>query len=243
MPTPPMIPRPAATLILTRDTCAGLEVFMMQRTYQASFMPGFFVFPGGAVDPADHCETMLALCHGSQALDLNHQLGFGENGLAYAIAAIRESFEEVGLLLARNTEGRYVDIAQPYDIECYTRLREGLYSGQLTFAEVVHSQGLIAAVDQLALLSRWVTPEGLPRRYDTRFFVAAAPEQQIAVPDGQEAIDHRWIAPTQALALSDQGEMQLSLPTVTTLQDISTFTTTAALLSHARQQGSIEPIY
>lgn len=243
MPTPPMIPRPAATLILTRDTCAGLEVFMMQRTYQASFMPGFFVFPGGAVDPKDSCDTMLSLCNGLDDVAVSGQLDFAADGLAYAIAAIRESFEEVGLLLAQDGAGRYVDITQPDAIECYTRLREGLYSGKLTFAEVVHSQGLIAAVDQLALLSRWVTPEGLPRRYDTRFFVAAAPEQQVAILDGQEAIDHRWIAPAQALALGEQGEMELSLPTVRTLHDISSFTTSAALLNYARHQGPIEPIY
>ena len=241
MPKAPLVPRPASTLILTRDTSTGLEVFMMQRTHQAVFMPGYFVFPGGAVDPADTSASMLARCQGIEGLDLSCALALEQDGLAYAVAAIRESCEEVGLLLAYDAQGDYVQIAEPGDIAYYAGLRERLYTGQLTFADVFQQRGLTAAIDQLALFSRWITPVGLPRRYDTRFFVAAAPERQIAVPDGQEAIDHIWVAPTTALEQGRQGAFTLSEPTMRTLEDIAAFTTTEALISYARKQGPMQP--
>ena len=167
-------------------------------------------------------------------------LGVEQGGLAYVIAAIRESFEEVGLLLAHDADGDYVEIAEPGDIEYYAGLRERLNAGQLTFADVFRSRGLQAGVEKLAFFSHWITPAGYPRRYDTRFFVAAAPERQIAVPDGQEAIDYIWISPVDALELGKLGKFPLSLPTISTLQELSAFETTAALISYARHQGQVQ---
>lgn len=237
-----VIPRPASTLILTRDTSTGLQVFLMQRSHQAVFMPGVFVFPGGVVDPMDASDTMLSLCHGLNDFEASRMLGVEQGGLAYLVAAIRESFEEVGLLLAHDPQGDYIEIAEPGDVEYYAGLRERLNTEQLTFADVFRYQGLRAAVDELALFSRWITPVGYPRRYDTWFFVAAAPERQIAVPDGQEAIDQLWITPAEALEQSRRGLLPVSPPTLSTLQEVSAFKTTAALLSHARRARTIEPI-
>lgn len=241
MSPPQMTPRPASTLILTRDTSFGLEVFLMQRTHQATFMPGVFVFPGGAVDPMDSSDSILSLCNSIDDTDASCMLGMEQGGLAYAIAAIRESFEEAGLLLAHNAQGTYVEIAESSDIEYYAGMREGLNTGQLTFADVIRLRGLKIAVEKLVFFSRWITPVGLPRRYDTHFFVAAAPEQQIAVPDGQEAIDHIWLAPLDALERGRRGELPLSLPTISTLQDIAAFETTAALINSARSQRRVKP--
>lgn len=227
-------PRPASTLILTRDSARGLEVFLMQRTHQAVFMPGYFVFPGGVVDALDASASMLSLCSSFADSQASAMRGLEQGGLAYAIAAVRESFEEVGLLLAQDAEGDYIEIAEPGDVEYYAGLRERLNAGQLTFADVFRSRGLSAAVEKLALFSRWVTPVGLPRRYDTRFFVAPAPERQTAVVDGQEAIDHIWLTPAEALQRSRDGKLPLSLPTLSTLQEIAVFATSEALLQYAR---------
>ena len=241
MPNPKIALRPASTLILTRDTSFGLQVFLMQRTYQAVFMPGVFVFPGGAVESMDSSDTMLSLCSGIDDAELSCMLGIEQGGLAYVIAAIRESFEEVGLLLAYDAHGDYVEIAEPGDIEYYASLRERLNTGQLTFADVLRSRGLQAAVEKLTFFSHWITPAGHPRRYDTRFFVAAAPELQIAAADGQEVIDHIWITPVEALERGKRGELPLSLPTISTLQELSVFETTAALISYARRRGQVQP--
>ncbi|MDY7219302.1 hypothetical protein TOI97_06950 [Denitrificimonas sp. JX-1] len=234
------VPRPAATLILTRDCASGIEVYLMQRTPQAVFMPGYYVFPGGAVDPLDSCASMQALCSGVSDAEVSRMLGIQRGGLAYMIAAIRESFEEVGLLLAHDANGDYVEIAQPSDVEYYAGLREHLNNGQLTLADVFRSRGLNAAVERLAFFSHWITPEGLPRRYDTRFFVAAAPLQQTPVPDGQEAVDHIWINPAEALARGERGELALSLPTRSTLQELSLFNTTQSLLEHTRYARQVQ---
>lgn len=234
-------PRPASTLILTRDASCGLEVFLMQRTQQAAFMPGYYVFPGGVVDPMDYSDSMLSLCSIDDA-EASRMLGLEQGGLAYVIAAIRESFEEVGLLLAHDTHGEYIEIAEAGDVEYYAGLRERLNSGQLTFADVFRTRGLSAAVEKLAFFSHWITPVGLPRRYDTRFFVAAAPELQTAVPDGQEAVDHVWLAPAEALELGARGELSLSLPTISTLRELASFTTTDALIKHARRPRIVQPI-
>lgn len=235
-------PRPASTLILTRDSACGLEVFLMQRTHQAVFMPGYFVFPGGMVDALDASASMLSFCNGFAESEASAMLGLEQGGLAYMMAAIRESFEEVGLLLAQDATGDYIEIAEPGDVEYYAGLRERLNAGQLTFADVFRSRGLNAAVDKLAFFSRWITPVGLPRRYDTHFFVAAAPERQTAVVDGQEAVDHIWLTPAEALQRSQDGKLLLSFPTISTLQEIATFTSSATLLEHARCSQRVRSI-
>lgn len=168
MPSSIVVPRPASTVILTRDSAAGLEVFLMQRSHQAVFMPGVFVFPGGVVDPMDACASMRSLCNGIDDIAVNRRLGVEQDGLAYLIAAIRESFEEVGLLLAHDNHGDYLEIAAPDDIAYYAGLRERLNAGQLNFADVFRPRGLSAAVEKLAFFSRWITPVGYPRRYDTQ---------------------------------------------------------------------------
>jgi len=237
---PKIKPRPASTLILTRDSSAGLEVFLMQRTHQAVFMPGVFVFPGGAVDPIDQSDAMLPLCNGMNDAEISRMLGIEEGGLGYVIAAIRESFEEAGLLLANDPQGDYVEIAKPGDVEYYTGLRQRLVSGQLTLADICNAQNLSMAIDKIAFFSHWITPVGPPRRYDTRFFVAAAPERQTAVPDGEEAVDHVWISPAKALKLGRRGEFPLSSPTIRTLRELAAFETTDALLKHARRPRRIK---
>lgn len=237
-----IVPRPASTLILTRDGPAGLEVFMTQRTHGAVFMPGVYVFPGGAVDAEDASEELLPFCHGVTAAQANRMLGVAEGGLAYLVAAVRECFEEAGLLLARDRRGKPVQITQPEDVEAYAALRERMCAGEITLLDLCRARGIKVDLQQLAFFSHWVTPAGPPRRYDTRFFVAVAPAGQLASCDGEETIASVWIRPEEALERGRRGLFPLASPTIRTLKALSVFPTTMALMDHARTPREFVPV-
>ena len=185
--------RPAATLVLCRDTARGIEVLLLQRTWQARFLPGYFVFPGGAVDEHDaHGREHIA---GPQDADISQIMSLDEGGADYMLAAVRECFEEAGILLADTETGEPVGPDHPVHEQ-----RQALLRNELSLAELCHQHHLTLPLDQLAYLGHWVTPPGPPRRFDTRFFVAVAPPQQQAGHDGGETIAHHWISPAQALA-------------------------------------------
>lgn len=234
----PPIPRPASTLILTRDTPEGIEVLLMQRTHKAIFMPGVYVFPGGAVDADDRNDELAALCSMDDAA-ASRMLGIEQGGLGYLVAAARECFEESGLLLARDRHGRPVEIRTPEDIEAYAALRARLSAGEMTLTDLCRDRGVTLALDQLAFFSHWVTPVGPPRRYDTRFFVAVAPAGQTALHDGEETIAHVWIRPAEALERSRRGSLSLASPTIRTLKALTSFPTTAALMDYARRPREV----
>lgn len=221
-------PRPAATVAVTRDTERGLEVLLLQRTPSAVFMPGVFVFPGGAVDAADHEALPPARTGGVNDGEASRMIGIREGGLVFLQAAVRECFEEAGLLLA----GAADDTA---DLETWRR-RVG--EGELTIGRLCERLDLCLHLDRMAYLSRWITPPGPPRRYDTRFFVAPAPPGQTASPDGVEVVDHLWIAPGEALARHERGELPLGSPTVRTLRTLAGFHATESLLSHTRRSAA-----
>jgi glyoxylase-like metal-dependent hydrolase (beta-lactamase superfamily II)/8-oxo-dGTP pyrophosphatase MutT (NUDIX family) len=221
-----LIPRPAATLILARDGAQGPEIFMMQRTLKASFVAGAYVFPGGAVDPGDQD----ACWSGSGGLDdasASRILGMENGGLAYWVAAVRECFEESGLLLASDAAGKTPDAAE------LAALRARAAAGELDFNALCRERGLFPALSSLRYFSHWITPPGLPRRFDTRFFLAAAPAEQIAAADQVETIAHAWLRPEEALARQQRGEIEMVFATVQTLKALSGFDSVAALLAHA----------
>ncbi|WP_336365534.1 MBL fold metallo-hydrolase [Marinobacter sp. C2H3] len=218
--------RPAATLVLTRDTENGLEVLLLQRTWDAVFLPGYFVFPGGAVDD----QELLGRRHatGPADSDISQTMSLDEGGADYMLSAIRECFEEAGILLATDASGALIDGAHPAHRE-----REAVFKGETSLAELCQRHGLQLPLDRLAYLSHWVTPPGPPRRFDTRFFVAVAPEGQPASHDGVETIAHAWLSPARALEDHRQGHRLLGLPTLRTLRVLSEFDTTAALMRYA----------
>lgn len=220
-----LVPRPAATLILARDAADGIEIFMLQRTHTAVFMPGVYVFPGGAVDPADASEELHAYCRGLDDAAASRLLGLERGGLSYLVAAVRECFEEAGLLLAESEHGRPLD---------YAELRARLCAGELSLADLCRQYGLRLALDRLAYLAHWITPPGPPRRYDTRFFVATAPADQLGCHDGKETVAHLWISPEQALERHRRGELPLSSPTIRTIKTLVGFDSTEALMRHLR---------
>lgn len=226
-------PRPAATVILARDSDHGVEVFMMKRTTEVVFAKGMHVFPGGGLDSADYAQEMTALCAGIDDEHASSTLGVEQGGLAYWVAAIRECFEEAGLLIGyRDAIGQ-----RPLDASDAPRLamlRSHLAEKKQSFAELLLGAQLRAATDQLVYYSHWVTQPGRPRRYDTRFFVAPAPADQIAMHDNSETVAHLWVRPAQALELSQRGELNLMFPTIKTLESLTRFGNVKDLMAFAR---------
>ena len=229
-----LVPRPAATLILVRDASAGMEVFMIRRTQAAAFMGGAHVFPGGGVDAGDASAELAAHCEGLDDAEASRLLGVERGGLAYWTAALRECFEEAGLLLAHDAEGSYADLNDAERLQVFAQWRESVRAGRATLADLCREHGLRLAAGRLAYYSHWITQPGRPRRYDTRFFVAEAPSAQTASHDNSETVDHLWIQPDEALARHQRGEIQLVFPTIKTLESIAGFDTAAALLAFAR---------
>ncbi|QSP95443.1 MBL fold metallo-hydrolase [Marinobacter salinisoli] len=218
--------RPAATLALTRDTSNGIEVLLLQRSWEAIFLPGYYVFPGGALDP----EESDARRHtaGPGDTHVSQIMSLSEGGQDYMLAAVRECFEEAGILLATDRTGQLIAGDHPVHQD-----RRAVIRGEQPLAELCRRHQLTIPLDRLAYLSHWVTPPGPPRRFDTRFFVTVAPEDQPASHDGQETIDHLWISPSQALDDHRAGTRLLGLPTLRTLRILSDFDTTSALMRYA----------
>jgi glyoxylase-like metal-dependent hydrolase (beta-lactamase superfamily II)/8-oxo-dGTP pyrophosphatase MutT (NUDIX family) len=215
----PVAIRPAATIVVARDGEAGVEILMVRRTRAVEFAGGAHVFPGGAVDPADSDPALVAACAGLDDAEASRRLGVPAGGLAYWVCAMRECFEEVGLLYA-------------YAGDSLARLEAPTRDAR-TFGERVRTAGLRLAADRLAYLSHWITQAGRPRRYDTRFFIAAAPEHQRPVHDGVEAVDHDWLAPRVALERHAQGAIHLMFPTIKTLELLARFARVADALDYA----------
>jgi glyoxylase-like metal-dependent hydrolase (beta-lactamase superfamily II)/8-oxo-dGTP pyrophosphatase MutT (NUDIX family) len=234
MSQPVLVPRPAATVILVRDASAGMEVFMIRRTQAAVFMGGAHVFPGGGVDAADASAELAAHCEGMDDSEASRLLGVERGGLAYWTAAMRECFEEAGLLLAHDASGDYADLDRPQHAEVFARWRESVRSGQATLADLCREHGLRLAAGRLAYFSHWITQAGRPRRYDTRFFVAVAPPAQTASHDNSETVDNLWIRPAHALERNRRGELHLVFPTIKTLESIANFDSAEALMRFAR---------
>ncbi|MEX2474704.1 MBL fold metallo-hydrolase [Marinobacter sp.] len=218
--------RPAATLALTRDTSDGLQVLLLQRTWDAVFLPGYYVFPGGAVDEQELLGREHAL--GPADAQISQTMSLDEGGADYMLAAVRECFEEAGILVAVDADGATIDGTHAVQGE-----RQALFRGQRSLAQLCAQHGLAIPLDRLAYLSHWVTPPGPPRRFDTRFFVTVAPEGQAASEDGVETIDHVWINPSEALEEHRNGQRLLGLPTIRTLRVLSSFDNSEALMRYA----------
>ena len=229
-----MIARPAATLILVRDASAGMEVFMIRRTQSAVFMGGAHVFPGGGVDASDASAELAAHCEGLEDVEASRLLGVERGGLAYWTAALRECFEEAGLLLAHDADGCYADLNDTRHTQAFEQWRESVRAGRATLADLCREHRLRLAAGRLVYYSHWITQPGRARRYDTRFFVAEAPAAQTASHDNSEAVDHVWIQPAAALERHRRGEMHLVFPTIKTLESIAHFDSAAALMQFAR---------
>lgn len=211
----PVATRPAATVLLLRDTpgnAGGIEVLMTRRSDKASFAPGAYVFPGGGIDALDAQSHSAADRRPTQS-DLH---------LTQAIAAIRESFEELGVLLARHADGpRKGLMADAQDIAAIDRHQP--------FVAQCTARGLRLAADSVFMLAHWITDRDLPRRFDVPFLVARMPEGQEPVADEAEQFEPVWVRPADALARHEAGQFFMIFPTIRTLQRLATFATTQAV--------------
>jgi 8-oxo-dGTP pyrophosphatase MutT (NUDIX family) len=205
-------PRPASTILLLRDSAAvagEIEVFMMVRHYEIDFNSGALVFPGGSVDKGDNeIIARSELYAGGDGLDAAD--------LSFRIAAIRETFEESGILLARpRGSPGLIDAKKASEIEAINRAV--LCEGKTTFLNVLADNGLVLVLDALVPYAHWITPEGMPKRFDTWFFLAAAPPEQVGAHDGKESTDSIWVSPREALAGGESGRFKLPFPTTRNL--------------------------
>jgi 8-oxo-dGTP pyrophosphatase MutT (NUDIX family) len=227
-------PREAATVMLVRDD-PELQVFMLRRNLNADWVGGAYVFPGGAVDDGDRAPAVLARCRDRTDADASTRLGVSGGGLGYWVAGVRETFEEAGVLLARSAAtGAPVDPSSP---ALGTR-RDELNQGRLTFEAFLEAEDLLVDAAALHYFSHWITPEGNHRRYDTRFFVAAAPDGHAYLHDDAETVASIWIRPADALAAGDRGELDLIFPTRKSLESLSRFRHAHELLAAVEAAGA-----
>lgn len=215
--------RTAATVMLVRDAtdgAAGVEVFMLRRTGRASFAAGMYVFPGGRVDDADGATEIEPFCHGLDDANASRQLGLESGGLAYWVAAIRECFEEAGILLAAKRDGSTLDLGEDD--------RHGVHDGTLSMVELCKRDDLVLDVSTTQYVDHWLTPVGESRRFDTRFFVTESPSGQDGLHDDKETVDSTWIRPAEALRMHAAGELMMMPPTIKNLRWLDGFDTAGA---------------
>ncbi|MDZ7825609.1 MAG: NUDIX hydrolase [Gammaproteobacteria bacterium] len=200
----PSVPVPSGTIILLRDDATeGLEIFMVVRHHQIDFASGALVFPGGKISPQDEDPALADRCDGADPDPVMR---------AVQIGAIREAFEEAGVLLARPAGSG--DLVDGERLKTLEHCRDELHGGQLGLAEFLEREDLRLACDRLTRFAHWVTPEMMPKRFDTHFFIARAPEDHVLAHDGHESVDSVWISPKRVLADARAGTRTVIFPTL-----------------------------
>jgi 8-oxo-dGTP pyrophosphatase MutT (NUDIX family) len=230
---PIVIPVPAATLVLLRDRAAGgFEILLMQRHAKSKFAAGDFVFPGGKLTREDNPPDAIRWCTGLGAATAAKTLALEDTELAVAhwIGVIRETFEEVGVLLATSASGGPARVSAATLSAC----RRACQADNRAFWELVKQEDLRLATDRLVYFAHWITPEGSPLRFDTRFFAAPMPADQTPTGDDKEVTDLRWLGAAEALDAQKRGEISLRNPTVRNLMLFADATSGADALQRLR---------
>lgn len=232
--------RDAATILVLRQRQDQLEVFMVKRSKKSAFMPNIYVYPGGALDPKDCNLDAFTLSEGISSEDVTQMFGDDVDpafGIGLLLAGVRETFEEAGLLLARRKDEQHpVDLTQNESVaQHFASLRASLHGGDLDMLSMTRQEGLVLQLGQLEFFSHWITPFFENRRFDTRFFVAEAPEHQRPIHDEHETVDSTWLNPGEAVASYYQGELSLAPPTLATLMELQDFSTVDDVLTFCRQ--------
>ena len=230
--------RPASTVILVREEEGELQVYLLRRSPKSRFFPGSYVFPGGAVDSEDRIRNLWENHIDIGRDEISRQLGGSmtvEEILAHGISALRETFEEAGVFLGRHDKQRRETLKELHD----RRLSGGLPKGW--FWEWVVSHGWILSFSNLARWAQWLTPELMPRHFDTRFFVAFMTSDQVCTPDTRETTDGIWLSPRKALARNLEGDVPLSPPTLVTLHELLEYLTLADLKKELEARTWGEP--
>lgn len=222
--------RLAATVLLLRDGAAGLEVFMVVRHQQIDFASGALVFPGGKLAAGDVDARVRARC---EAVD-----DLSDEQLALRVGAIREAFEECGVLLAR-ARGETALLAPDRLATLGPRYRQGLDRGEIGIADMLEAEDLVLACDQLLPFAHWITPSFMPKRFDTYFYLAPAPAEQVALHDGREMVDSVWIRPGDAIADAAAGTRTLVPATLLNVEKLGRSKDLAAALARARSERTV----
>jgi 8-oxo-dGTP pyrophosphatase MutT (NUDIX family) len=236
---PEVTPRLAATTILVRARGTEPELLLLKRGQHARFMPNAYVFAGGALDLKDEGADVYALCQGLDDARASKQLALSCNGLRFFVAALREAFEECGLLLAYDARGEVVDFTD-WDESRLRETRLQISTGELSMAQLCRANGWLLAVDQLAFYSHWITPPGT-LRFDTRFFLCAAPAKQTASLAGSEMSELVWRTASEALSDHADKKLLLMYPTRAILKEIAAMRSIDELFEFAARPREILP--
>ncbi len=234
--------RPAATLLLVDDR-PGLKVFMMKRNANVRFAGGMWVFPGGAVDQGDEADKDAQLCVNRTAGEANQALDVEDDGLAYYVAAVREAFEEAGVLFARDAStGEPVGFGDQVTRQRFDRYRDAVNEGSEAFSDVIERESLRLDVGEFHYVARFITPFGQPRRFDTRFFVSRMPDFQDPIHDDGELVNSSWLSPAEVLSQAESGEMIMLTPTLRMVERLALFDSAEAVINAARKDQAVERI-
>ncbi len=246
-PDPPTRPRPASTLVLLRNAPGGLETLLLRRSSTVGFIPGAFVFPGGRVDREDAAPAILAWLRALDPRRLETRLGLDRRqepssgaeaappAFAFVVAALREAFEETGVLLAAPPHGCRTHPLE--DSSGKPGVRAMLLAGARSFPQVLGELAVELEAGTLEYVGHWITPEPERRRYDTRFFATEVPRDCQAIPDRREVTEALWLTAAEALARNRAGTLPLVFPTLRTLEAMAQFDLAEDFLSHFRRRS------
>ena len=224
----PVSAKPSATIVLLREGSGGPEVLLVKRRAGDAFGNNY-TFPGGVVDEDESASHEYS--QGKSADEANTELSVADGGLDYYSAAIRELFEETGILMARDADGDW-----SHGGPNFGALRKEVDQGRLLWSNFLRDQGLRMASDALHYVAHWETPLSLPKRWSTRFFLAESPPGQDATHDGSELTDCRWIIAADALSLARDGGMELPIPTFSTLKYLTEFDSVGEVFGWAKDR-------
>ncbi|MEJ2538391.1 MAG: hypothetical protein P8188_00180 [Gemmatimonadota bacterium] len=232
-PESPAVPRPAATILMLRDGPGGMETLMLRRTRRSGFVPGAWVFAGGRVDAADGAPEVASRLRGLTPQEAARRLELHPKarppGVAYFVAALREAFEETGLLVGVGPGGEPARGAG--DAPEIARIRDRLLADEIDFGEALDALGVELQGGAIEYVAHWITPVQEPRRYDTRFFAAAVPRERRVLLHPAEMTDARWLTPAAALEVHREGGLPMVFPTIRTLEELVDFQTVDSALA------------
>jgi 8-oxo-dGTP pyrophosphatase MutT (NUDIX family) len=241
--------RKASTIVLARNSASGPKVFMLERHIKSEFASGAYVFPGGAVDVDDGLEFYQQISTGVDDASANHQTSVKTGGLGFWVAVIRECFEECGVLIARsvanfdpNSDPRLVSFEDHKVAQRYSNYRDKLNRGDLSFEQMCRAENITLAAGQVMLFSRWVIPLGMPKRFDTCFFLCQMPANQTPLHDGHETVAGLWVTPSAALEMGKSAKIKLVPATIKTLERLSGYPAGDDLITGNTPSGIVAPI-
>lgn len=215
---------------------------MLRRNLDAVFGRGLYVFPGGKVDDADRSAEVERICRHRDDAGASTVLGVPSGGLAYWVAAVRECFEEAGVLLAADARGQVVSFDDADVAARFEGARASIHDGSLRLVDLCAAEALTITADAIEYVSHWITPVGERRRFDTRFFVAHAPDGQVPLHDDGETIESLWVPPGEALTRQRRGELGMFPPTIANLSFLAEHDSADAALTAAAALPRPDPV-